>query len=100
MLHFGRTPVVFGVLLQLLRNSSNFKIRIQAAAALAVPMSMQGILFLVSPKYRYLLVAKLLFLEIYLISSRQYIYNCMISFLPINIRGGGGGGITCLLHSS
>ncbi|KAH1126509.1 hypothetical protein GLYMA_06G180700v4 [Glycine max] len=35
------TPVVFGVLLQLLRNSSNFKIRIQAAAALAVPMSMQ-----------------------------------------------------------
>ncbi|XP_019458388.1 PREDICTED: HEAT repeat-containing protein 6 isoform X1 [Lupinus angustifolius] len=32
-------PVVFGILLQLLRDSSNFKIRIQAAAALAVPAS-------------------------------------------------------------
>lgn len=34
-------PVVFGILLQLLHNSSNFKIRIQAAAALAVPLSVQ-----------------------------------------------------------
>ncbi|KAK7405349.1 hypothetical protein VNO78_06597 [Psophocarpus tetragonolobus] len=33
------SPVVFGILLQLLRDSSNFKIRIQAAAALAVPVS-------------------------------------------------------------
>ncbi|KAK7342809.1 hypothetical protein VNO80_25765 [Phaseolus coccineus] len=33
------SPVVFGTLLQLLRDSSNFKIRIQAAAALAVPVS-------------------------------------------------------------
>ncbi|KAK7260708.1 hypothetical protein RIF29_26977 [Crotalaria pallida] len=33
-------PVVFGILLQLLRDSSNFKIRIQAAAALAVPVSL------------------------------------------------------------
>ncbi|KAE9599474.1 hypothetical protein Lalb_Chr14g0362591 [Lupinus albus] len=32
-------PVVFGILMQLLRDSSNFKIRIQAAAALAVPAS-------------------------------------------------------------
>ncbi|RDX65808.1 HEAT repeat-containing protein 6, partial [Mucuna pruriens] len=35
------SPVVFGILLQLLRDSSNFKIRIQAAAALAVPVSVQ-----------------------------------------------------------
>lgn len=35
------SPVVFGILLQLLQDSSNFKIRIQAAAALAVPMSVQ-----------------------------------------------------------
>ncbi|KAJ1406091.1 hypothetical protein SESBI_25350 [Sesbania bispinosa] len=34
-------PSVFGILLQLLRDSSNFKIRIQAAAALAVPVSVQ-----------------------------------------------------------
>ncbi|CAI8597827.1 unnamed protein product [Vicia faba] len=34
-------PVVFGILLQLLHNSSNFKIRIQAAAALAVPLSVE-----------------------------------------------------------
>ncbi|XP_057430059.1 uncharacterized protein LOC130723121 isoform X2 [Lotus japonicus] len=34
-------PAVFGILLQLLRDSSNFKIRIQAAAALAVPVSVQ-----------------------------------------------------------
>ncbi|KAI5406799.1 hypothetical protein KIW84_053171 [Lathyrus oleraceus] len=34
-------PVVFGMLLQLLHNSSNYKIRIQAAAALAVPLSVQ-----------------------------------------------------------
>ncbi|XP_058787252.1 uncharacterized protein LOC131661663 isoform X2 [Vicia villosa] len=34
-------PVVFGILLQLLHNSSNFKTRIQAAAALAVPSSVQ-----------------------------------------------------------
>uniref|UniRef100_A0A2N9IEJ3 Integrase catalytic domain-containing protein n=1 Tax=Fagus sylvatica TaxID=28930 RepID=A0A2N9IEJ3_FAGSY len=33
-------PSVFSILLLLLRNSSNFKIRIQAAAALAVPASM------------------------------------------------------------
>ncbi|MED6221634.1 hypothetical protein PIB30_056687 [Stylosanthes scabra] len=33
---------VFGVLLQLLRESSNYKIRIQAAAALAVPVSLHG----------------------------------------------------------
>nr|XP_007133292.1 hypothetical protein PHAVU_011G1675001g [Phaseolus vulgaris]ESW05286.1 hypothetical protein PHAVU_011G1675001g [Phaseolus vulgaris] len=33
------SPVLFGTLLQLLRDSSNFKIRIQAAAALAVPVS-------------------------------------------------------------
>ncbi|KAL9298060.1 hypothetical protein ACSQ67_023956 [Phaseolus vulgaris] len=33
------SPVVFGTLLQLLHDSSNFKIRIQAAAALAVPVS-------------------------------------------------------------
>ncbi|XP_028756041.1 HEAT repeat-containing protein 6-like isoform X1 [Neltuma alba] len=32
-------PFVFGILLQLLRDSSNFKIRIQAAAALAVPVT-------------------------------------------------------------
>ncbi|KAI4326767.1 hypothetical protein L6164_019304 [Bauhinia variegata] len=32
-------PFVFGILLQLLRDSSNYKIRIQAAAALAVPVS-------------------------------------------------------------
>ncbi|KAF7828083.1 HEAT repeat-containing protein 6 isoform X1 [Senna tora] len=32
-------PFVFGTLLQLLRDSSNFKIRIQAAAALAVPVT-------------------------------------------------------------
>jgi hypothetical protein len=36
---------VFGILLQLLHNSSNFKIRIQAAAALAVPLSVQGNVF-------------------------------------------------------
>ncbi|KAL2334265.1 hypothetical protein Fmac_015478 [Flemingia macrophylla] len=36
------SPVVFGILLQLLRDSSNFKIRIQAAAALAVPESVQA----------------------------------------------------------
>ncbi|KAK7308357.1 hypothetical protein VNO77_41959 [Canavalia gladiata] len=35
------SPVVFGILLQLLRESSNFKIRIQAAAALAVPVTVQ-----------------------------------------------------------
>nr|KYP46107.1 HEAT repeat-containing protein 6 [Cajanus cajan] len=35
------SPVVYGILLQLLRDSSNFKIRIQAAAALAVPVSVQ-----------------------------------------------------------
>ncbi|XP_061368423.1 uncharacterized protein LOC133311395 isoform X2 [Gastrolobium bilobum] len=35
-------PVVFGILLQLLRDSSNYKIRIQAAAALSVPVSVQG----------------------------------------------------------
>ncbi|EXC28324.1 hypothetical protein L484_011828 [Morus notabilis] len=33
-------PSVFGILLLLLRDSSNFKIRIQAAAALAVPSSL------------------------------------------------------------
>ncbi|CAJ1978456.1 unnamed protein product [Sphenostylis stenocarpa] len=33
------SPLVFGILLQLLHDSSNFKIRIQAAAALAVPVS-------------------------------------------------------------
>ena len=37
-----RSPNVFGVLLQLLRESSNYKIRIQAAAALAVPVSVHG----------------------------------------------------------
>ena len=36
---------MFGILLQLLHNSSNFKIRIQAAAALAVPLSVQGSVF-------------------------------------------------------
>ncbi|KAF2313562.1 hypothetical protein GH714_011735 [Hevea brasiliensis] len=35
-------PSVFSVLLLLLRDSSNFKIRIQAAAALAVPASVHG----------------------------------------------------------
>lgn len=39
---FGRAPSVFSVLLLLLRDSSNFKIRIQAAAALAVPASVNG----------------------------------------------------------
>ncbi|OIW03035.1 hypothetical protein TanjilG_20963 [Lupinus angustifolius] len=39
MVQAVRAPVVFGILLQLLRDSSNFKIRIQAAAALAVPAS-------------------------------------------------------------
>lgn len=38
-----RAPFVFGILLQLLRDSSNFKIRIQAAAALAVPVTVHGI---------------------------------------------------------
>lgn len=33
---------MFGILLLLLRDSSNFKIRIQAAAALAVPSSLLG----------------------------------------------------------
>jgi len=42
MVPFFRSPVVFGILLQLLRDSSNFKIRIQAAAALAVPVSVLG----------------------------------------------------------
>lgn len=40
---FGRAPSVFSVLLLLLRDSSNFKIRIQAASALAVPASAHGI---------------------------------------------------------
>ncbi|XP_022870749.1 HEAT repeat-containing protein 6-like [Olea europaea var. sylvestris] len=35
-------PSVFSILLLLLRDSSNFKIRIQAAAALAVPESING----------------------------------------------------------
>lgn len=39
---FGRAPSVFSILLVLLRDSSNFKIRIQAAAALAVPASANG----------------------------------------------------------
>lgn len=39
---FGRAPSVFSILLLLLRDSSNFKIRIQAAAALAVPASIHG----------------------------------------------------------
>lgn len=39
---FGRAPSVFGILLLLLRDSSNFKIRIQAAAALAVPEAAVG----------------------------------------------------------
>ncbi|XP_027343475.1 HEAT repeat-containing protein 6 isoform X2 [Abrus precatorius] len=38
----GWSPDVFGILLQLLRDSSNFKIRILAAAALAVPASVQA----------------------------------------------------------
>ncbi|KAL8142683.1 hypothetical protein V2J09_015715 [Rumex salicifolius] len=38
--HMGWAPSVYSVLLVLLRDSSNFKIRIQAAAALAVPSSM------------------------------------------------------------
>lgn len=33
---------MFGILLLLLRDSSNFKIRIQAAVALAVPLSLVG----------------------------------------------------------
>lgn len=37
-----RAPSVFSILLLLLRNSSNFKIRIQAAAALAVPATIHG----------------------------------------------------------
>ncbi|XWS61469.1 hypothetical protein CRYUN_Cryun07bG0128200 [Craigia yunnanensis] len=37
--HMDWAPSVFGILLLLLRDSSNFKIRIQAAAALAVPAS-------------------------------------------------------------
>lgn len=38
----GRAPSVFSILLLLLRDASNFKIRIQAAAALAVPETPLG----------------------------------------------------------
>lgn len=39
---FCRAPAVFSILLLLLRDSLNFKIRIQAAAALAVPSTVDG----------------------------------------------------------
>lgn len=39
---FWRAPSVFSILLLLLRDASNFKIRIQAAAALAVPVTPLG----------------------------------------------------------
>lgn len=39
---FCRASSVFSILLLLLRDSSNFKIRIQAAAALAVPETING----------------------------------------------------------
>jgi hypothetical protein len=38
----GRAPSVYSILLLLLRDSANFKIRIHAACALAVPVSRQG----------------------------------------------------------
>jgi hypothetical protein len=42
LLFLRRASSVYSVLLLLLRTSSNFKIRIQAAAALAVPLSRKG----------------------------------------------------------
>jgi hypothetical protein len=37
-----RAPSVYSILLLLLRDSSNFKIRIHAASALAVPSTREG----------------------------------------------------------
>lgn len=39
---FARVSSLFNILLLLLRDSSNFKVRIQAAAALSVPASVYG----------------------------------------------------------
>ncbi|PHU28229.1 hypothetical protein BC332_00322 [Capsicum chinense] len=57
--YMQRASSVFSILLLLLRDSSNFKIRIQAAAALAVPATLNGDILLT-------------FLYSYLISQLSY----------------------------
>lgn len=42
LVSLGRAPSVYSILLLLLRDSTNYKIRIHAAAALAVPASRFG----------------------------------------------------------